>query len=225
MFRALATKEWRETRGFALAALVLYGFVLASKRSYYLTANGSAAVPFVTDDFAQAVALISGALAIALGLRQTLGESLRGTYPFLLHRPAGRRWLIGVKLFVGLCVCLLCGAAAILVYGCWAATPGSHASPFQWSMTLPSWETGFRVTILYLGAFLTGLRPGRWYRTRILPLATTLVVFVIVGWTAFGNDGGLIETGLSLWPWLAIFVADVWLITAILFTARTRDYP
>jgi hypothetical protein len=220
----MATKEWRETRGFALAALVLYGFVLSNKRDYFIT-NGSAVVPFVGDDFAQAVALISGALAIALGLRQTLGESLRGTYPFLLHRPAGRRWLIGVKLLVGLCVSLLCGAVAILVYAIWVSTPGTHAGPFRWSMTLPSWETCFRVTVLYLGAFLTGLRPGRWYRTRILPLATTLVVFVIVGWAAFGAEGGLIDTGISLWPWLAIFVADAWLITAILFTARTRDYP
>ena len=223
MFRAMVVKEWRETRGIALAALALYGFVLATKLNNF-PLYGQWSVPFIGDGFAPTVALISGALAIGLGLRQTLGESVRGTYPFLLHRPADCRWLIGVKLLVGLSVSLLCGAAAVLAYGIWAATPGNHASPFEWAMTLPSWETCFRVTILYLGAFLTGLRPGRWYRSRVLPLATALVVFVVVGWAAFGKDS-LIDTGGSPWPWLVILVADAWLLGTILFVARTRDYP
>ncbi len=49
-------------------------------------------VPFVNDGFFYGCfVLISAATAIALGLRQTLGESIHGTYPFLFHRPADRR--------------------------------------------------------------------------------------------------------------------------------------
>ena len=75
-------------------------------------------MPFVYDDFVGKFYLISVVFAIALGLRQTLGESIRGTYPFLLHRPADRRWLIGMKLSVGTAVYLICTAVPILVYGC-----------------------------------------------------------------------------------------------------------
>ena len=46
--------------------------------------------------------------------------------------PPGRgSSLIGLKLAVGALVYLVCGAVPILLYGVWAATPGTHASPFD----------------------------------------------------------------------------------------------
>ena len=38
-------------------------------------------------------------------------ESIRGTWPFLLHRPATRRWVVAVKFLVGLSLYLVTGAA------------------------------------------------------------------------------------------------------------------
>ena len=74
----------------------------------------------------------------------------------------------------------------------WAATPGTHASPFEWSMTVPIWIGWFAMTILYLGAFHTVVRPGRWYRSRLLPLAASAVAtFAAVGLaTAFEGSSG-----------------------------------
>ena len=156
-------------------------------------------------------------VAIALGLRQTLGESIAGTYPFLFHRPASRRWLIGMKLLVGMSAYLVGGPLAILGYGVWAATPGTHASPFEWSMTVPYWLVWFGMTLLYLGAFLTGLRPGRWYGSRLLPL-------VAAGPAVFSVVTSAVVGGHVLLPLLIVLVAGTWLIATIFFVARVRDY-
>jgi hypothetical protein len=159
-------------------------------------------------------------MTIALGYRQTLSESTHHTYPFLFHRPAGRRWLIGMKLFVGLGLYLVCGASVIVAYGLWAATPGKHASPFEWSMTVPTWMILFQMTMLYLGAFLSGIRPGRWFGTRLLPLfAVVLLGFLTCSITSFVPFGSKLVL-----PVVVTLVADVWLIVTILFVARTRDY-
>ena len=61
-------------------------------------------------------------------------------------------------------------AVPILVYAWWAATPGTHAGPFEWSMTLPAWQLWLSITAIYLAAFLVGMRPARWIGSRLLPL-------------------------------------------------------
>jgi hypothetical protein len=214
MFKAMALKELRETRGVVL--LGLGGWLLLS---WMQGARESTAIPFVDDGTAGYICFISVLMAIGLGLRQTLGESVHGTYPFLFHRPATRCWLIGMKLLVGMAVYMIAAAVPILIYGLWAATPGSHASPFYWWMTAQTWVTCFCVTAIYLTAFLTGLRPGRWYRSRLLPLAGGLVVFCFV---LFGITSTLISIE---WGIVLAAAADLWLIGVILFAARTRDYP
>jgi hypothetical protein len=220
MFRAMALKELRETRGIMLLALAAYSLLVMGVVSGWRVWSDRMP-PFVDDSsFYSWFCFISGAMAIAVGLRQTIGESLPGTYPFLLHRPAGRRWLIGVKLAVGTGLCLVCAAVPILAYGIWAATPGTHPTPFEWSMTMPAWTVWFGFTLLYLGAFLAGIRPGRWYRSRILPLAAAGLVLFVVEVGAFA-----LCLNESLWPCLAIFAFDAWMIAVILFVVRTRDYP
>ena len=120
-------------------------------------------------DYLSGLCLGLGRSGDCLGLRQTVGESIHGTWMFLLHRPVGWTRLIGVKLLVGVALYLVCGAAAILVYAWWAATPGTHASPFEWSMTVPTWKVWIVMPIVYLGgAFLSGMRPARWVGTRLL---------------------------------------------------------
>jgi hypothetical protein len=223
----MALKEFREIRGIVLLAVAAYGLLVVAAidpwsgwnplRIFY-RGGGGMNVPFVADDFVGKFCTIAVIFAIALGLRQSLGESAGGTYPFLLHRPADRRWLIGVKLLLGMGVYLICTAAPILVYGVWAATPGTHAGPFEWAMTVPAWIGWLVITVLYLGVFHSVIRPGRWYRSRILPLAAAASAAIL----AAALNAGL---NCILWPCLIALVVDVWLIAMILFTARTRDYP
>lgn len=212
MLKAMVYKELRETVLIGALALVAYAL-----RDWFplrfLPYYGGGGIPFIQDGFVDGFIMVTVCLAIVLGLRQSLGESFRGTWLFLLHRPMPRWQPIAVKLAVGAAMYALCAAIPILLYAQWAATPGTHASPFEWSMTAPAWQFLLTALNLYLGAFLVGIRPGRWFGTRLWPLAAA----------------GLLTGAAMLLPWsalgLAISVAiDVWLVALILHTTYQRDY-
>jgi hypothetical protein len=217
MFRAMALKELRETRGIALLGLAAYGLVLWTMLAQVLKWSPQR-MPFVDDGFISGYIWVSGGFAIALGLRQTLGESIAGAYPFLFHRPATRRWLIGTKMLVGTVVYLLFGLIPILAYGLVAATPGSHASPFAWAMTVPALIAWLAITVVYFGAFLSGIRPGKWLYSRLFPVAGSGVAALASG--LLYSDLGCNEM-VSL---AYVVLIDALLIALILFVARTRDY-
>jgi hypothetical protein len=231
MFKAMVSKELRETLGImamVLVACLLFfsGAINAVFRIFGGSADALNAldyycyqgyVPFAQDAFSmERFCWVCAAVAIALGLRQTLGESIHGTYAFLFHRPTERRRLIATKLLVGLAVYLASGSILILVYGLWAATPGTHASPFEWSMTATTWAALVEMALIYFAAFLSGLRPARWFGTRLLPLAAVVPLIA----RAFPEP---FCTG-SAWHLVVVLVVDAWMIVAILFVARTRDY-
>jgi hypothetical protein len=230
MFRAMALKELRETVWITVPVLVVcylvFGGVLGSafeafgarmsilSFGYRYSQNW---VPFV-DDYASYDQLywLCAAVAVGLGLRQTLGESISGTYPLLFHRPVCRNWLIGVKLGVGVSLYLICGSIPILAYGVFAATPGNHASPFEWSMTVPAWAAMLEMALFYFAAFLSGLRPGRWFGSRLLPLAAVVPLLINVFPEPF-RTGWVVHL-------LAVMAVDVWMIAAIFYVSETRDY-
>jgi hypothetical protein len=147
-------------------------------------------------------------------LWQTLGESVQGTWPLLLHRPVSRRWLMLSKIGIGLGYLLLCMGAPVFVYALWAATPGTHANPFEWWMTGPTVQAWGYLSVTYLAAFLCGLRPARWWVSRLFP-----AVFAVFLWLPImalpWRSGPL---------WLAIAVLDALLVAGILFVSRERDY-
>lgn len=229
MWKALVYKELRETLWIAGLALAAYAYIVGSctgaslipagflfSRSYYRVV-----VPFVDDDFLATFVQISAALAICVGLRQSLGESRHGTWLFLLHRPVESWKVIAGKLAVGMVICFGAMALPILIYAWWAATPGTHASPFEWSMTRSSWQAWFSITPGYLAAFLVGMRPARWFGSRLLPLVGAgLLAFLIAQW-AFVNSP-------APWWWilgvLAILLFDAWLVASIFYVSRTRNY-
>ena len=221
MFRAMALKELREIRGIAIAGAAACCYLAVAAMNPNMLPPGTRQTimpPFVDDGFFGGwFVCISVIVTIALGLRQTLGESIAGTYPFLFHRPAGRRWLIGMKLLAGMSAYLVGGPVAIVAYGVWAATPGTHASPFEWAMTVPYWVFWFGMSLLYLGAFLSGLRPGRWHGSRLLPLAAS-------GFAAFIVLLSALVFGKVLLPLLLVLLAGAWIIAMIFLVARTRDY-
>jgi hypothetical protein len=105
----------------------------------------------------------------------------------------------------------------VLIYALWAATPGHHASPFEWSMTAPEFGVVPKMPLVYLGAFLSGIRPGRWYGSRFLPLAAggTAVVLLQVLSLVVGLPG------LAL---LLCLVLAACFVHVILDVAATRDF-
>jgi len=219
MLTRLALKELREIVWIAVAAMVVYLFFLVAATGIGLPEGASwggfHGGPMAFDvETTMNFVMVGACLAIGLGLRQTVGESARGTFQFLLNRPASRRHLIGTKLLVGGGAYLVVAVVPLLLYAWWATTPGTHASPFAWWMTVLAWQGWLGGSVLYLGAFLTGLRPGRWHGTRLLPLVAAM------------GFAGL----LTFCPWslavdaLLALLLDVLLVANIFFVAGTRDF-
>jgi hypothetical protein len=217
MLKAMLWKEIRDLRGwFALAIVAqLYLTGVATGLEFGpLRAGGG--VPFVDDFVTYYFFFVAIGFAVVAGLWQTLLESLRGTYAFLLHRPAPRSQLFGVKLLVGSLATFIVATLPVLIYACWAATPGNHASPFFWPMSLWAWQLAIATPIVYLGAFLSGLRPARWFGSLLFPLVGSLFYLVLTQ--------GLMAT----WTWpLGVPVClgvEALLVPVILSVAATRDY-
>jgi hypothetical protein len=225
MTKTLLYKEFRETLPIAVIGLACLMLVALDAMGYspvpgLIASRIMGAIPFALfDTFASTFTMGAGLLALALGFWHSLGDFWGEAHLFLLHRPVRRTQAIAVKLAVGLVAYLLCGALPILMYALWAATPGTHASPFEWSMTVPVWLTWLATATLYLGAFLSGIRPAAWIGTRLAPLAAAAAI------VAFLQVISMLPSGQSmlLWPLLAI-AAAVGFVTAILSTAATRDF-
>jgi ABC-type transport system involved in multi-copper enzyme maturation permease subunit len=227
MVFAIVKKELRETRLFAALSLGVYLIYLSNrmsgKWSRVLTPlvgwvpgmNTEAPdVPFVEGNFLTIYSYIAFALAIALGFRQSAWEPSQGTALYLLHLPLTRRTIFLTKLLTGAGLLLVCTLAPILIYGTWASLPGTHPGPFEWSMTGPAFQIWLLMPLAYLGAFASGIRPARWFGSRLLPLLAVAVPAILV-------------FGVPLW-WLIGFpvlllVAAV-LVSDILWEAETRDF-
>lgn len=217
MTRALVYKELREVLGIAAlgvaASMILALTFIGWRPLEMLWSSSQGTIPFVNDSFATQFGLLAFALAAALGFRQSLGDFLGDAQMFLLHRPVSRQHVYGVKLAVGLGAYLLCAAVPVLLYGWWAAQPGTHASPFDWSMTHTAWRIWLGMTAVYLGAFLAGIRPAAWFGTRLLPLVTASGVFVLF---------------VVPWSWMialpVLAAVDAVLVVLILHVVATRDF-
>ena len=197
MVRALAIKELRETAWiWLLAAALLFVLAMDAMRLPLLPGpvssllsqsyrHGGTEIPFVGGSIAVSIGVALGLFGIVLGLRQTFGELRGGTFPLALHLPMSRRRLFAVKLVTGVALIWGLGGVALAMVCCWAATPGTHASPFEWSMTADSWRTWFAMPIVYLGAFTTGISPARWFGVRLFPLVTaclgTMILLIAAG--------------------------------------------
>lgn len=188
MTRALLYKELRETLPIAAVGLVLLLLIVANDtglNTLPFVSNYSGTIPFVSDQFAGQYFMVAGGLAVALGFKQSLGDFLGDAQLFLLHRPVSRRRIYATKILVGLGVYVICGAIPILIYAAWAALPGTHASPFVWSMTSPSWVVWIVLTAAYLGALLSGVRPAAWFGTRLAPLSMAVSLAAILTYCWF----------------------------------------
>jgi hypothetical protein len=227
--KALALKELRELRGIAVIALGIYLILVARMMGLkaFEWAPGlpqeQEFPPFSGGEFLSIFALLAVVFAMALGFRQSAWEASQGTLLFLLHRPASRRGIFLTKLGVGASVYLVCSSLPILIYGWWAATPDNHASPFRWAWTLQAWGLMGMLLLTYLGAFLSGIRPARWYGTRLLPLLAALLLITLV---LDPNSFDVVHLGQPMVIAISIVFAASALVFVglICFVAQNRDY-
>jgi hypothetical protein len=170
-------------------------------------------IAFIGDGFYGWAVFVVGSFAVLLGFKQSAWEVHHSTFYFLLHRPMSRRMVFAIKLVVGASLVAAVLAVAILIYGAWAAVPGHLAAPFDWSMTFDSWILTAMLPLVYLGAFLSGIRPGRWFGTRLIPVVAAVLLVIMV-------------CAIPFW-WLQIPLALLgymgWLV-AINYYTQERDY-
>ena len=223
MNRTLIVKELKEIWWMGAVAFLLLGLLLWDAVGLRIADDSfgivwrpgqRGRVPFLRTDFGQIAAVSACALALVVAAWQTLGESFRGTWVFLLHRPLERRKIVLIKIAAGLTITLALTGLPILLYAWWAATPGMHATPFAWWMTRETWLLWLSSIPMYLGMFFCGLRDARWYGTRFLPLAPLILLPVLIE-----------EAVREVVPALALIsLAVAVLVPSILESAKTRDY-
>jgi ABC-type transport system involved in multi-copper enzyme maturation permease subunit len=221
MTRALLLKELRECWPLAALGVVaaIYallqhtGWTLFSRHIDFEQLSYDRALPFVNDNFVKTLSLVGGGLAIALGLKQSAWEDARGSYRFLLYRPVSRRRVFALKLLLGICLVLSITAGLILAFTVWSTTPGNHGSPFYLSMTIDAWRTWLVLPVVYLSAFLCGLRPAQWFGTRLAPLAAGIFLAMILA-------------AQPLWEVTLVgtVIAIALLTLCLLHLCETRDY-
>lgn len=217
MWTSLCLKELRENAVIAAVALVWTLQWMAGLFGSQLSMLGTQpyTIPFLDNTAFAGFVTCAAVLAAALGFHQTMGESTRQTYLFLLHRPAPRRLVMSAKLAVGLCLLLAFTLGPMLVYLAFAAVPGMHASPFDWEFTYEWWWVVVLAAVFYLGAFLSGLRPARWFVSRLWPLAGTAALC-----------GGVFLLAMVT-GWAIVFAAvlAIGLFDQIQHVAATREFP
>lgn len=228
MVRALVLKELKESAWIWLTAAAAYAILaLDVMRVPLLTGfarrltmgyDASVSIPFVNSQIAQGLGCITGAFAICLGVWQSFGETWRGTFPLLLHVPMARKRLVAWKVILGVALALGLPVLALLAMSLWAAMPGTHASPFEWSMTEFCWRICFTAPLFYLGGFVTGLYPAHWLGTRLFPL---LLAALIVAMLLIASEAH----SLPLWIFaIAILAAEGAFIIVLGRIVRTRDF-
>lgn len=217
MIRTLVTKELRETAWIAALALVAYLAVVSSlvdMKLFSFAYGKESGIPFVSENFLLPFQVITAALAIAVGFRQSAWEMVRGTAVFLFHRPVARSTVILTKVFTGLAIYFLCSLVPILIYAWWAATPGNYPAPFEWSMTATVFQNWLVFSVFYLGAFASGMRAARWFGSRLFPLAASAALIAPLMFCP--------------WWWLNLLIVTCviypLLIADILWEASQRDY-
>jgi hypothetical protein len=239
MWKAIWWKEWRETRWFigAAAGLILFSVLqhcgqlelpdnsitwisqwipMVSYRSYGLV---DMATGFQGESPPLAAGIVFATLAIGLGLWQSLGESYRQTSLFLFHRPLSKSSVIAAKWMFGV-VSLLVILGVSLAVGLWSsARPGLRSAPLDWIALIAWWQPAAAWTLLYSGAFLSGIRPARWWGSRLLPLVAMSAIAAVGTFALFQRWWWC---GLVTLVVMATHAATLWLAMG---QTEQRDHP
>jgi ABC-type transport system involved in multi-copper enzyme maturation permease subunit len=216
MLKALVIKELRESVGIVALAVLGTVYALSELTGLRLLQWGGRSLnryPFIYDELTFYLSCCAGALAVALAMKQTAWELGQGTYFFLFHRPVSRTWIIACKLAVGTLWVVLLSALMILVYAWWVATPGHITGPFFWSMTAGAWRLWVALPVVYLSAFLAGIRPAKWFGSRLVPVVAAIAVVVIAA--------------NMPWLWLSLLISAIAAaayLVSIFYYVRRRDY-
>ncbi len=218
MWKALAIKELRDLSLIVAAsafAFFVWTATIVAPRIPWIGTRREIVIPFLTGEILGPLIMISGATAIGIGLRQSTCVLNESSSQFLMHRPIERWRLIAFKLCIGFAVVCVLTTTAVILICLRAAIPGNIPAPFQVWMTTPAWIAIACVSVVYHSAFLSGLRPARWFGSRLLPTIGTLPIAFGVGLLSYW----------SLIPGLMAVICLNWVLWIVVRNiADSRDY-
>jgi hypothetical protein len=211
--KRLFWKEWREQFKVALIGLAIFTLILLQAvkiglsrlssldQGYETTIWADGLQPLVSGELLGESAFFCGFFGLALGWLQIFAENHGDLRAFLLHRPVDRLLLLHAKLLSGLALYTLAVGlpfAGLLVY---VLMPGHVPAPFEWAMVGPMTNLYLLGLVGYGAGLLTGLRPARWYGSRIFALGPAILATIAVFacreyWQALGV---LVVAGLALY--------------------------
>ncbi len=186
MFKSMLKKEFTELAApFLLAVgslvVLVVDHVSTSRRRFPPQGEW-----MIDEDFVYPFLLISLALAVVMGLVQSLSEDVQGTWRYVLALPGGWRRILKLKFgcaaFVWLCWAVVSFATCGIGMAAETGPPGE-----AWSrLSEPMIRILLCVPIIYLGAFLTAIRRVSWFFSRLMPLCGVLMcwygVLVLPNW-------------------------------------------
>ena len=224
---ALMRKEFRAISRLIALALLADGLLLSdlTGQSYWLHSSASQSGFFlVQSDWLLRFGFLVAGIASMLGLAMSMDDGLRGTWQFALFRPASRRAYIGVKLLVGGAMTLALSVFPVLVYSIWAARPGNVAAPFRLSLLQPAIEACGWSVVVFLGAFLSGIRPAKWWWSRLWPLATSVVLGILIWLVPWEPDVPRALTATVTEYWCLCVGMVIVLSVSILAVVEEREF-
>jgi hypothetical protein len=216
MIKSLLWKEFRELLPLIVVALATEAFLILGLTRYWALSRTSSpqdSAPVWPMLYATAIFF-----AIAAGFWQSARENFASHYQFLLHRPLSRETIFALKVALGAVACLLIVGLPLLWFAWWIDR-WFVANSQEPQLSDVSWKAVAGLLLFYLGAFLSGVRPARWYVSRFLPFLAGILLFVILQSVA--------RTAYA-WTWIPTLITgpvlELCFAAAILHVARTRNY-
>ncbi len=200
-FSTLLRKELRECLPWMLLAAIVFlafggGFLRAiaydqSDYRYYPnfsagTLVGSGQLTQHTPLFPTGPWLVCSSLGLGLilGVRHFWIPHFTRTWPFLLHRSAGRKTILAGKLTAAsITLAISLGPVWIALYW-YAGQPEVFTEPQNSRVFIEGWIFIMLGFVTYLGTTLSGLSTAKWYSTKIFGLvfAALIIIAVISQW-------------------------------------------
>lgn len=173
--------------------------------------RSSLPVPIVNAGYQKYFYVVCYSVAVLLGLLMTWKETVRKTWPFLLHRPVTRTEVFSSKLIAGAMIYLVSVGLPFGLLALWSSIPGNFPAPWCADYLLPGITTLTCGYALFLAAFVVGMWPGG-YVARFTPL-------IAMGLLVLGAEGLSSWLSAALISSIALFLG-LGAATAIFLSIR-----
>ena len=209
--KQLLLKEWREHFKVALIGMMILTLLLIVNVKGPGLGNGLQ--PLVYDGLLKQTAFFVAIFGFLLGWLQTQSEKHPDLRAFLLHRPVARTTIFWSKLISGLGRYAVGAGLPLAGLVIFVLIPGEVAAPFEWAMVLPATNLLLLGLVFHGAGMLTGIRPARWYGSRIFGLGPAMLAAI------------LMFTFPQYWQALTlILIAEAMLVAAVWGGFQTGGY-